>query len=108
MHIVKPHVAGQTECGKCGEGVPGIEFEFAFQPIVSIRRQSVFAHEALARGPKGQSAASVLSQVTWDNRHRFDQECRTRAIEQAAALGMSESLSINFIPNAVANPRTCI
>lgn len=108
MRIVKTHVAGQTECGKCGEGVPGIGFEFAFQPIVSIKGQSVFAHEALVRGPEGQSAASVLSQVTWENRHRFDQECRARAIEQATALDMRESLSINFIPNAVANPRACI
>lgn len=108
MRMVKSQVAGQTDCGKCGEGVPGIEFEFAFQPIVSVKNQIVFAHEALARGPEGQSADSVLSQVTWENRHRFDQECRARAIEQAAALEMRESLSINFIPNAVANPRACI
>ncbi|WP_036177341.1 EAL domain-containing protein [Massilia sp. 9096] len=108
MRVVKTEVSTQNECGKCGEGVAGIEFAFAFQPIVSFEKQTVFAHEALARGPEGQPANSVLSQVTWENRHRFDQECRTRAIEQAAALQMGESLSINFIPNAVANPRACI
>lgn len=31
-----------------------------------------------------------------------------RAIERAAALDMSESLSINFIPNAVDNPLACV
>jgi EAL domain-containing protein (putative c-di-GMP-specific phosphodiesterase class I) len=108
MRIVKTHVAGQTECGKCGNDVDGIGFEFAFQPIVSVKSKSVFAHEALARGPEGQPASSVLGQVTWANRHRFDQECRIRAIESATSLGMRESLSINFIPNAVANPRACI
>jgi EAL domain-containing protein (putative c-di-GMP-specific phosphodiesterase class I) len=45
--------------------------------------------------------------VTWENRHRFDQERRVRAIERAA-LNMSESLSINFIPNAVNNPLACV
>lgn len=108
MRVVKARASGQNECGKCGDGPPGIGFDFAFQPIVSVKDQKVFAHEALARGPQGQPADLVLSQVTWDNRHRFDQECRSRAIEQATALNMRESLSINFIPNAVANPRVCI
>ncbi|WP_036177581.1 EAL domain-containing protein [Massilia sp. 9096] len=108
MRAVKTLVSTQNECGKCGDDVPGIEFAFAFQPIVSFKRQVVFAHEALVRGLQGEPANSVLGQVTWDNRHRFDQECRARAIEQATAISMPESLSINFIPNAVANPRTCI
>jgi EAL domain-containing protein (putative c-di-GMP-specific phosphodiesterase class I) len=102
------HVSNRIKCGQCGERTPSLDFEFAFQPIVSIKHQSVFAHEALARGPQGQSAASVLSQVNLVNRHRFDQECRTRAIEQASAIDMRESLSINFIPNAVVNLRACM
>lgn len=108
MRVVKAHISSQSECGKCGSDIPSIGFEFAFQPIVSFKKQSVFAHEALARGPGGESADSVINQLTLLNRHRFDQECRSRAIEQAAALDMRESLSINFIPNAVANPRACI
>jgi EAL domain-containing protein (putative c-di-GMP-specific phosphodiesterase class I) len=95
-------------CGKCGGDAPAILFDFAFQPIVSLGNKAVFAHEALARGPQGESALSVLSQVNWENRHRFDQECRARAIERASALGMPEALSINFIPTAVENPRVCI
>lgn len=108
MSIAGPLNSDRGECGKCGGDVPAIDFDFAFQPIVSIRQKAIFAHEALARGPEGQSALSVLSQVNWENRHRFDLECRARAIERAAALDIRESLSINFIPNAVANPRACI
>lgn len=108
MRVVNAQGSSQSACEKCGEGISRIGFDFAFQPIVSFKNQTVFAHEALARGPEGQPASSVLSQVTRDNRHRFDQECRTRSIERATALDMRASLSINFIPNAVANPRMCI
>jgi EAL domain-containing protein (putative c-di-GMP-specific phosphodiesterase class I) len=108
MRLVSTHTSGPTECLRCGETDSGIEFDFAFQPIVSVKDQMIVAHEALARGPRGEPAVSVLNQVTWENRHSFDQECRARAIEQAASLAMRESLSINFIPNAVANPRLCI
>lgn len=108
MSVFEIRGSDQNQCGKCGNDVPAIEFDFAFQPIVSIRRKVVFAHEALARGPAGEPALSVLDQVTWENRHRFDQECRVRAIERAAGLNMAESLSINFIPNAVNNPLACV
>lgn len=108
MRVKNTQVSNRLGCGQCDECAPGIDFDFAFQPIVSVTRQSVFAHEALARGPQGQSAASVLDQVTVENRHQFDRDCRARAIERAAAIDMRESLSINFIPNAVANPRACM
>lgn len=89
---------------------PDLDFSFAFayQPIVDLRSQSVFAHEALVRGINGEGAFSILSQVTDKNRYRFDQLCRTHAIAGAAALGMEERLSINFLPNAVYRPELCI
>ena len=108
MRADNSRVSDRAECGQWREGASSIDFDFAFQPIVSIKQQSVFAHEALARGPQGQPAASVLSQVNLNNRHRFDEECRTRAIKQAIAVDMRESLSINFIPNAVVNLRACM
>ena len=46
--------------------------------------------------------------VTDDNRYQFDQACRVQAIRGAAALGMKELLSINFLPNAVYQPAACI
>ncbi|WP_115854546.1 EAL domain-containing protein [Kushneria indalinina] len=80
----------------------------AFQPIVDLETRSVFAHEALVRGVDGESAWSVLSQVTPEYLYAFDQACRVRAIEMASQLGMTSRLSINFLPNAVYEPRACI
>lgn len=81
---------------------------FAFQPIVDQQSGRAYAHEALVRGPNGEPAVSVLSQVDDAKRYRFDQRCRTTAIEQAAAIGMDTFLSINFMPNAVYQPAACI
>lgn len=81
---------------------------FAFQPIVDLKSGHAYAHEALVRGRNGESAASVLAQVDEANRYRFDQLCRTTAIQQAAGIGMDTFLSINFMPNAVYQPAACI
>src|SRR5690606_37387729 len=76
----------------------------AFQPIVDVRTETVFAYEALVRGQDGGGAGSVLTQVSPENRYAFDQLCRTTAIEWASKLDLTAdgtSLSINFLPNAV-------
>ncbi len=80
----------------------------AFQPIVQASAREVFAYEALVRGPAGEPAAGVFEQVNQGNRYAFDQACRIRAIECAAAAGMQTYLSINFMPNAVYEPERCI
>lgn len=88
-----------------------IPFSMAFQPIVDTRACAIFGHEALVRGTGGEGAGSVLSRVDADNRYWFDQECRIKAIELAARLfppGRDTRLSINFLPNAVYEPRACI
>ena len=84
------------------------DFTFAYQPIVDIHKRAIYAHEALVRGPNGESAASVLAKVNADNRYRFDQGCRVKAVMGAAKLGIKEFLSINFMPNAVYQPEACI
>lgn len=83
----------------------------AFQPIVDLVAGEVFAHEALVRGTGGEGAHTVLSQVDASNRYAFDQQCRVKAIELATDLGLAQSgarLSINFMPNAIYEPRACI
>ncbi|MBA2778890.1 EAL domain-containing protein [Billgrantia kenyensis] len=95
------------KCERCEGSLP-FDFTMAFQPIVDLSTASITAHEALVRGPNGESAASILSQVTPRLLYRFDQACRIRAIELASRLGMRESLSINFLPNAVYEPEACI
>ena len=94
-------------CGRC-EGELPFEFTMAFQPIIDLASAQITTYEALVRGPNGESAWSVLSQVTGELLYRFDQACRVRAIEMASALGMQERLSINFLPNAVYEPEACI
>jgi EAL domain-containing protein (putative c-di-GMP-specific phosphodiesterase class I) len=83
----------------------------AFQPIVDTSTGRPFAYEALVRGVDGAGAASILSQITDENRYSFDQAYRVKAIETALAAGLLESdarLSINFLPNAVYSPMACI
>ena len=94
-------------CAHCAAGLP-FDFTMAFQPILDLVEARVFAEEALVRGPGGESAAEVLAQVDGANRYRFDQACRVRAIELAAALGVDSMVSINFLPNAVYRPELCI
>ncbi len=80
----------------------------AFQPIVDVSSRSIYAYEALIRGPENQPAPGTLAQVNTQNRYRFDQICRLKAIELASKLNMSANLSINFMPNAVYRAETCL
>lgn len=80
----------------------------AFQPIVDVRDRTVFGYEALVRGRDGQGADVVLGMVDDANRYIFDQTCRVTAIDLASKLNLSGMLSINFLPNAVYKPETCI
>ncbi|MFC0268990.1 EAL domain-containing protein [Kushneria aurantia] len=95
------------ECQNC-EGELPFAFSMAFQPIVELAEQRIDAYEALVRGTSGESAWAILSQVDEELLYRFDQACRVRAIEMASQLGMTSRLSINFLPNAVYEPRACI
>ena len=97
------------QCGDCGSADRvGFRFDYAFQPIVDVCTRSIYGHEALVRGPEGEGAMSVLSQVTEKNRYRFDQACRVKAIKTAAELGIEQRISINFLPNAIYKPEICI
>ena len=82
----------------------------AFQPIVDLKAQRVWGYEALVRGIGGEAASTILDQVDDLSRYAFDQACRVRAIELAAALFPvgDTKLSINFKPNAVYEPAACI
>ncbi len=98
----------RNTCAACRQSTPIFPFTMAFQPIVDLQERRIDAYEALVRGPDGQGAAHVLSQVSPENTYAFDQACRVKAIELAARLGMERRLSINFLPNAVYDPRACI
>ncbi|HEY4358544.1 MAG TPA: EAL domain-containing protein [Acidobacteriaceae bacterium] len=111
MNIISTPSTGSS-CGACKDGsAEPFAFTMAFQPIVDISDQTVFAYEALVRGPAGESAYSVLSQVTEESRYAFDQNCRVKAITLASRLRAHEHgarLSVNFMPGAVYSPSACI
>lgn len=98
-----------TGCRDCRNRDPlGLPITMAFQPIVDLGTREVFGYEALVRGAGGAGAAEVLGRVNDDNRYAFDQTCRVTAIDLAARLGLQGMLSINFLPNAVYRPESCI
>lgn len=83
----------------------------AFHSIIDLQDETVFAYEALVRGPAGESAGWVLDQVDEQQIYAFDQACRVAAIRGAVAAGILDTdarLSINFMPNAVYSPKACI
>jgi len=97
-------------CNACRIDGVDLDFIMAFQPIVDAEASTVWGYEALVRGPNGEPAPTVLSQVTDENRYRFDQACRVKAIDAAGRLfgDPKLKLSINFMPNAVYEPAACI
>ena len=103
--------ADTARCRACQEKGEPFALAMAFQPIVDVERETVFAYEALVRGPNGEPAADILAAVTPENRYAFDQQCRVTAIEAAVAAGILDTdalVSINFLPNAVYSPKACI
>lgn len=102
----------RQRCQGCRDGV-GLSFEFtmAFQPIVDVLDQRVWAYEALVRGTRGESAGVILDLVEAGSIYGFDQACRVKAVELAGRLFPRDDdtrLSINFMPNAVYQPDACI
>lgn len=107
--ITPPASAAAGSCSTCRNESPlPFDFSYAFQPIVDVAKRQIYAHEALVRGPAGEPAPTVLRQVDEENRYRFDQACRVKAIATATRLGMPQRLSINFMPNAIYRPELCI
>ncbi|MBD0417323.1 EAL domain-containing protein [Oryzicola mucosus] len=100
------------KCKRCRDDSSfDIAFTMAFQPIVDVVEGRIWGYEALVRGLAGEGAGTILSQVTAQNRYTFDQACRVKAIELAGAMmpqGSKAKLSINFMPNAVYEPKACI
>ena len=101
-----------SSCRECRNGNGfDVPFTMAFQPIFDLASGAIFAHEALVRGYNGEGAYTILSAVNDTNRYAFDQKCRVKAIELAAQSRHphdGSGLSINFMPNAVYEPRACI
>ncbi len=77
------------------EGMEELSFNFAFQPIVEANSNKVVGYEALIRGVGGEPADAVLAGIRPQNRQRFDQAVRVRAIRDASRLGLKAPLHLN-------------
>ncbi|MEQ8655729.1 MAG: EAL domain-containing protein [Hyphomicrobiales bacterium] len=102
---------GCPGCRNADANAFDIPFTMAFQPILDIAQDRIWGYEALVRGKSGEGAGEVLAQVNEKNRYAFDQACRVTAIQLAGAKldrASDAMLSINFMPNAVYEPKACI
>ncbi len=96
-------------CWECTKGAGlGFDFTMAFQPIVNTTSKKIFAQEALVRGTNEEPAREILGRINDENRYRFDQACRVKAVHLGADLNIDSFISINFLPNAVYKPELCI
>ncbi len=104
------HNLGCVGCKNADANAFEIPFTMAFQPLIDLPKGVIWGYEALVRGKNDESAADVLAQVNDTNRYAFDQACRVKSIELAGEHLQSTDamLSINFMPNAVYEPKACI
>jgi blue light- and temperature-responsive anti-repressor len=75
--------------------VIGVGIQFAFQPLVHLGASRIIGYEALVRGRSGEPASSIIANVRPENLSYFDQACRSRAIQDAAELGIQSDLFLN-------------
>ncbi len=73
----------------------GSDIQFAFQTILDAEMLEVVAFEALVRGIRSESAATVISRIRHEQRFDFDQACRIRAIEAAARNQLEGDIHLN-------------
>lgn len=83
------------------------KLRMAFQPVIDSVSGEVYAYEALVRGPNGEGAGTILSQVAPEQRRGFDRRCRVAAIRMAISAGINKTrarLAINFMPDVIESP----
>lgn len=79
-----------------------------FQPIVSLEDGSIFAYEALSRGPKGSPMESPLMLFGIADKtslsFELDRLCRRKAIQNVKGLGPKQRLFVNTFPTTMHDP----
>ena len=87
--------------------------ETHFQPLVDVKSRSLHGFEALSRG-RGEKGDMIPPGVLFDyakaNDATFflDRLTRETAIRSAASLDLPGRIFINFLPNAIYDPRQCL
>jgi EAL domain-containing protein (putative c-di-GMP-specific phosphodiesterase class I)/GGDEF domain-containing protein len=82
--------------------------ETHFQPIVSLKDGSIYAYEALTRGPKGSPMESPLMLFGIAEKtnlsFELDRLCRRKAILSAKGLPSHQKLFVNTFPTTMHDP----
>ena len=87
--------------------------ETHFQPLIDVETRSLHGFEALSRG-RGESGELIPPGTLFDyakaNNATFflDRLTRETAIRSAATLDLPGRIFINFLPNAIYDPRQCL
>src|SRR5579875_1251914 len=81
---------------------------FAFQPIVNACSREIVAYEALVRGPHGESAATIINDISPADLATFDEHCRSSAMRLASRLGINCDLNLNLVPQGFQADRDCL
>ena len=84
------------------------ECTFAFQPIVNMQTRAIVAYEALVRGPRGESAGTIINEIAPEDLPRFDEFCRSSAMRLASRLGIACDLNLNLVPQGFHADRDCL
>ncbi len=84
-----------------------------FQPIVRVADQSLFAYECLSRG-RGADGGLIRPDILFGIARKsnllyyLDRDARITAIRNAARLGITSKVFINFNPTSIYSPETCL
>lgn len=89
-------------------GFAAMAIRTAFQPIVELRSRTIYAYEALVRGPSGESAESVFGPSNPSGLAALDHLIRLTALRTAKRLGIAVKLSVNLFPQVDGCPSASI
>jgi len=77
------------------------EFQIVLQPIVDLETETVYAYEALCRGPHGENYAKLIENFEVCHIQAFDKLAMAKSLRLAAAMRLERSgakLAINLGP----------
>ncbi|WP_298212224.1 EAL domain-containing protein [Ferrimicrobium sp.] len=107
------HLLGVQDAPDVQDCLEREALETHFQPIVSVESSRVIGYEALSRG-RTRSGALIPPLRLFSYAQKMDaiffldRLSRETAIATAAKIGLDGWLFINFLPNAIYDPRQCL
>ncbi|MGC9155678.1 MAG: EAL domain-containing protein [Ferrimicrobium sp.] len=107
------HLLGTQDAPEVEDCLERKALETHFQPIVSVESSQVIAYEALSRG-RSRSGALISPLRLFSYAQKMDaiffldRLSRETAIATAAKIELDGRIFINFLPNAIYDPRQCL